>query len=393
MQDPLRLAGTAVGGRYVVGDCLGAYGSRVVYRAEHQAFGIPVRLEVITAGDQQRRAFMQAGRTILELASKFSPVVQVRDGGLHDGPSGPLAFVASEWLDGPTLAEAVTASGKGKFPLDQVIDWMDPVLETIIAAHRKGVVHGHFDLSAFFVVGNLGPRAALKVDGLVEGAWRPQLQGGSMPMRAPVPGFAAPELNSADTTLVGPWTDVYGLAAVLSVLLCGSSSSAMRERGLPSGVQYAFDKALNARIDARFKTLASFRASMMDGLAEFGSRGAANPRRTMVVADVDSQMAEGSAGGFEVKEEEDIDAHKPTMGKARVRLAYTQPAMDVPEALAKLQQSQSPPSGAHPVQRPVTGPQPAVGRKQSGRSFVAVLILLLVVAVGGGVAVGYTLFR
>ncbi len=214
-----------------------------------------------------------------------------------------------------------------------------------------------------------------------------------MPMRVPVPGFAAPELSSADTTLVGPWTDVYGLAAVLSVLLCGSSSSAMRERGLPSGVQYAFDKALNARIDARFKTLASFRGSMMDGLTEFGARGAANPRRTMVVADVDSRMAEGSAGGFEVSEDDDIDAHKPTMGKARVRLAFTQPAMDVPEALAQLQRAQSTTSGSHPVQRPVTGPQTAVARKQSGRSFVAVLILLLVVAVGGGVAVGYTLFR
>lgn len=390
MQDPLRLVGTAVGGRYVVGECLGAYGSRVVYRAEHQSFGVPVRLEVITAGDQQRRAFMQAGRTILELGGQFAPVVQVRDGGLHDGPTGPLAFVASEWLDGPTLAEAMTASGKSRFPLEHVIDWMDPVLQTIIAAHRKGVVHGHFDLSAFFVVGNLGPRATLKIDGLVEGAWRPKLQGGSMPMRVPVPGFAAPELSSADTTLVGPWTDVYGLAAVLSVLLCGSSSSTMRQRVLPSGIQYAFDKALNARIDARFKTLASFHGSMMDGLGELDSRAAANPRRTMVVADVDSQMAEGSAGGFEVKGDDDIDAHKPTMGKARVRLAFTQPAMDVPEALAQLQQAQSTTPGS---QRPGTGSQPVVERKQSGWRFIAVLIVLLVVAVGGGVAVGYTLFR
>lgn len=388
--DPLHLVGSTVGGRYDVGQCVAAYGSRVVYRAEHRSFGAPTRLEVVTAGDQQLRAFLRAGASIAKLGSRFSAVAQVRDGGMHDGPGGPLAFVASEWVEGATLADAVVASGKTKFDVEQVIEWVDPVLDAIVAAHRDGVVHGHFDLHAFYVLGNLGPRSVLKIDGLVEGAWRPQLQGGAMPMRPPAAGFAAPELASGDTTLIGPWTDVYGLAAVLSVLLCGSSSAAMRERGLPAGVQYAFDKALNPRIDARFKTLAAFRASMMDGLPEgIGTKERKNPRRTMVVADVESRMAEGSAGGFEVKEDEDIDAHRPTLGKARVRLAYTQPAMDIPEALANLE---SPPSGAHPVQRPTTGAHAPV-RKQSGGNFVAVLVLLLVVAVGGGVAVGYMLFR
>ena len=213
--DPLHLVGSTVGGRYDVGQCVAVYGSRVVYRAEHRSFGAPTRLEVVTAADQQLRAFLRAGASIAKLSSRFSAIAQVRDGGMHDGSAGPLAFVASEWVEGATLADAVVASGKTKFDVEQVIEWMDPVLDAIVAAHRDGVVHGHFDLDAFYVQGNLGPRAAFKIDGMVEGAWRPQLQGGAMPMRPPATGFAAPELASGDTTLVGPWTDVYGLAAVL----------------------------------------------------------------------------------------------------------------------------------------------------------------------------------
>jgi|GEM_PF-2444977 len=392
--DPFGLVGTTVGGRYDVSQCLAAYGARAVYRAEHREFGAPVRLEVVSSPDQQRRAFVSAGGAIAKLGSRFAAVSQVRDGGTHDSPRGPLGFVASEWLEGPRLADALAASGKNRFELDVVFEWMDPVLDAVVAAHREGVVHGHFDLHALYVQGTLGPRASLKIDGMVEGAWRPQLQGGAMPARPPAAGFGAPELSSGDMTLIGPWTDVYGLAAVLSVLLCGSSSSAMRERGLPPGVQFAFDKALNPRIDARFKTLAAFRASMMEGLSEFAGDKSRNPRRTMVVADVDSRMAEGSAGGFEVSDDDDdLDAHKP-VAKGRVRLAYTQPAMNVPEALAKLD-AQHPPSGSHPVvSRTPSGAHAPVGRKQeSSGGFIALLIGILVVAVGGGVAVGYMLFR
>ncbi len=401
--DPLRLVGTTVGGRYEVNQFLGAFGSRNVYRAEHRAFGQPVRLEVVAAGDQQRRAFLTAGGKVAWLSSRFAAITQVRDGGHHTGPAGPLAFVVTEWVDGPTLGDAHNASGKTKFDVELVFRWMDPILDAMVAAHREGVVYGHFDAHSFLVLGALGRKASLKIDGLVDAAWRPQLQGGSMPLRPPMSGYAAPELASGDGTLVGPWTDVYGLAAVLSVLLCGSSTAAMRQRGLPAGVQYAFEKALNPRIDARFKTLAAFRASMMEGLPELRAGVVDNPRRTMVVADVDSRMAEGSAGGFEVSDDDDVDAHKPTMGKARVRLAFTQPAMNVPEALANLDANRPPSappqttqsSGSHPISpRPNTGSHSAIARKKPpSTGFIGLLLVLLIVAVGGGVAVGYALFK
>lgn len=387
--DPLGLIGTTVGARYEVATCLKVHGARVIYRARHREWGRPVRLEVFAGGvEQQRKAFVDAGGAIAELGARFSAIAQVRDGGFHDGPGGPVAFVVTEWVEGPPLADAIVSSGRTRFSPDMVVDWMDPVFDAVVAAHREGVVHGHFDPDAFWVTGVLGPRASFKIDGLVEGAWRPKLQAGTMPSRVPATGFAAPELASGDTTLLGPWTDVYGIAAVMSVLLCGSSSAAMRDRALPSGVKYAFDKALNPRIDARFKTLAAFRATMMEGMAQtLEGKSRPNPRRTMVVADVESQMAEGSAGGFEVSDDDgEVDVPRPSRSKARVRLAYTQPAMSVPDALANLD--------SQPIPRTPTGSQPVVAaKKKSSGNFIVLLAVLLVVAVGGGVIVGYMLFR
>lgn len=389
LSDPLGLVGTTVGTRYEVAACLAVNGAWVTYKAQHRDWGRPVRLEVFAgAVDQQRKAFVDAGGAIAELGARFSAIAQVRDGGFHDGAGGQAAFVVTEWIDGLHLTEAILRSGRTRFGPDLVLEWMDPVLDAIVAAHREGVVHGHFDPEAFWVLGTLGPRAAFKVDGLIEGAWRPKLQGGALPLRTPAAGFAAPELASADTTLLGPWTDVYGIAAVMSVLLCGSSSAAMRDRALPSGVKYAFDKALSPRIDARFKTLAAFRATMMEGMAvTMEGKSRPNPRRTMVVADVESRLAEGSAGGFEVSDDDgQVDVPRPSRGKGRVRLAYTQPAMSVPEAIANLDAQRAPrtPSGSQPVVAP---------KKAPTSNFIVLLAVLLIVAVGGGVVVGYMLFR
>jgi hypothetical protein len=389
--DPLRLLGAVVGDRYEVQSCLEVHGPRVVYQAQHRAWAQPVRLEVLApSGDparaeQHRRAFVRAGGVVASLGSRHGAVTHVRDAGIHDGPTGPVAFVATEWVEGHTLAEAIAASGRNRFEPAAVLEWMDPVLDTFMSAHREGVVHGNLDLESLRVIGNLGPRAVFKIDGLVEGAWRPLLQGGALPLRRPTTGFVAPELGSNDATLVGPWTDVYGLAAVLSVLICGSSSAAMRERSLPPGVRYAFDKALQQRIDARFKTLTAFRGSMMEGLDDLGEVKVRNPRATMVVADVDSQLAEGSAGGFEVSDDDaDVELPSPSHGKARVRLAFTQPAMSVPDALRNLD--------IQPTPRAPSGAQPVVPPKPSS-NFIALLIVVLVLAVGGGVVVGYLLFR
>ncbi len=389
--DPLGVVGTTIAERYVVEACTGVFGPRAVYRAQHRDWGQAVRLELLAPGgdgaraDQQRRAFVRAGGTIATLSSRHLAIPQARDGGVHESPRGPVAFVASEWVEGPTLTEAIASSGRTKFDVEQVIDWMQPVLEAMAAAHRGGVIHGHIDPHALFVLGSLGPRAALKIDGLIEGAWRTQLPGGALPLRPPATGFAAPELASGDTTMLGPWTDVYGLAAVMSVLICGSSSAAMRDRGLPRGMRFAFDKALNPRIDARFKTLGTFQGSMMEGLDTGESPRVRTPRRTMVVADVQSELADGSAGGFEVSDDDgEIEVPRPSVKTSRVRLAYTQPALSVPAALRD----------ATGPQRPVTGAQPRVAApaKTSG-SFVVVLLVLLVVALGGGVAVGYLLFQ
>lgn len=392
--DPLAVVGHTVGARYDVAEFLGAYGARAVYRAQHQAWAEPVRLELLApsgGGDpqraeQQRRAFTRASAIVAKLSSQWPSIAAPRDGGLQETARGPAAYVAYEWVDGPTLAEALANAGRAQFDADMVLDWFEPVLDALISAHREGVVHAHLDPHAFWVLGALGPRSTIKIDGLVEGAWRMGQQGGAPPLRMPVAGFAAPEVSAGDPTLLGPWTDVYGIAAVLATLICGGADAASRERGLPPGLMFAFDKALNPRIDARFKTMASFRASLLESAEGRGGDKSRNPRRTMVVADVQSELADGSAGGFETSSDEDLEVRAPKRGKARVRLAFTQPAIDVPEALREVEL-------ARQQARPATGPRPQVPAKGPSSGFIALLVGLLIVAIGGGVAVGYILFN
>ncbi len=393
--DPLAVVGHTVGARYEVAEFLGAFGARAVYRAQHSAWAEPVRLELLApsgGGDpqraeQQRRAFTRASAIVANLSSQWPSIAAPRDGGLQDTARGPAAFVAYEWVDGPTLAEALASTGRSQFDAGMVIEWFEPVLDALISAHREGVVHAHLDLHAFWVLGALGPRSIIKIDGLVEGAWRMGQQGGAPPLRIPAPGFVAPEVAAGDPTLLGPWTDVYGIAAVLATLMCGGADAASRERALPPGLMFAFDKALNSRIDARFKTMAAFRASLLESAEGRSGQKPRNPRRTMVVADVQSELADGSAGGFETSSDEDVEVQAPTRGKARVRLAFTQPAIDVPEALKEVEL-------ARRQARPPTGPRPqAAAKKGPSNAFVALLVAVLIVAIGGGVAVGYVLFN
>ncbi len=401
MTDPLQVVGATVASKYEVTEFLGVFGPRAVYRGQHRAWGEQVRIEFLApdgrgdpqAAEAQRRAFVRASAVVARLASSSSAIVQPRDGGSHRTGRGEAAYVVYEWIEGKTVAgafAAVRASGaRERYVPEMVVELFAPVLDAMVVAHKEGIVHAHFDHTALWVVGGeIGPRCQLKLEGLVEGAWRTALPGSSLPLRTPDPGFAAPELASCDATLLGPWTDVYGVAAAMAHLMCGSIDAAALDRSLPEGTRYAFEKALATRIDSRFKNLASFRASMLEGLASRDDAKQRNPRRTMVVSDVQSELSEGSAGGFEVSDE-DPEVAAPPRGKVkagRVRLAFTQPSLSVPEALREVGLTPPPATPAPSAAAPPRAPA-------SNSGLVALLIGLLVVVAIVSAALGYLLVR
>lgn len=406
MGDPLQVLGTTIAGQYDVVEYLGQSGSRLSYRGNHRGWAIPIQLECFlarsgadpVATESQRRAFVRAGKDIAGLSSRTTSILHARDGGLFPTAFGEIPFVVSEVAEGVTVRDAFSAAladGRTRYASELVFEWFGGVFDALELAHAAGVVHGRLDADMLLVVGgSFGPRTTIKIGDMVDAAFRAALPGGGVPILHN--GTGAPELNSADATLVGPWTDVFGLATVMLELMTGETERSAAIERLPKEQRFAFEKALATRIDERFKTVTAFRDALAEGMASRAARKQRNPRRTMVVSEQMAAESRGSAGAFEATG----DAASVTAGarppKARVRLAFTQPAMT---ALPEHVQPNTPsppqsgppqtPTGRVPPPRTPYPVRPVAAAAQ--RSLLPLMLAVLVIVAGGGVAVGYLL--
>ena len=396
MTDPLQVLGTTVAGKYDVVEFLFQHGARLAFRGLHRAWGEPVLVEFVALDratdpqvlEAQRRALVRAVAGVARLGSRSTALPQTRDGGTHVTMAGELPYAVSEWIEGSTVRMALDKarrSGRGRFPAELVIDWFDATMDALGLAHGDGIVHGHIGPDTLMVTGGaFGSRGLVKLTGFVDAAWRKTLPGGALPAVFPPPNHAAPELGSGDASLLGPWTDVYGLASVMVELIAGTSDRIALVTALPRELRHAFDKALATRIDERFKSVPAFTAALEDGVRSSESARHRNPRRTMVVSEALPELG-GSAGVFESA---DAASLEPEVEKPRVRLALTQPAFVIPDALTSSDPSLPP---MDPMIRSgdtaPAMPRPAPVRRSSNLApLVVVLMIALTIA---GVAVGY----
>jgi serine/threonine protein kinase len=400
MFDPLQVLGTTVASKYDVVEFLSRRGARVAYRALHRAWGEPVFLEFALLDpstdpavlEAQRRGFTRSGATVARLCSRSTAVPHTRDGGTYATALGELPYAVSEWIEGTTVEVALDKArrtGRERFPPELVTEWFDPVMDALVLAHGDGIVHGHLGPETLMVTGgSFGSRGQIKITGMVDAAWRKSLPAGALPFVPPPPGYAAPELGAGDPSLLGPWTDVFGIASVMVHLVTGTVDRGQWVARLQRELRFSFDKALATRIDERFKSVSAFRAALEEAVDSTESGRHRNPRRTMVVSEQSNEQ-EASAGAFESSGRH--DTAPPPAGPARpprVRLAFTQPAMVVPEDL--LQSSPEVPL----VDEPAAGqtmpamprPAPVPGRPSA---VVPLLVFLVVLVASGGVAFGY----
>ncbi|WP_049577905.1 serine/threonine-protein kinase, partial [Nonomuraea sp. SBT364] len=128
--DPARI------GAYVVRGRLGAGGQGVVYLAEAPG-GRPVAVKVLRAADEAAAALLRREAEVLPRMAAFC-TAQV----LEVGTAGTEPYVVSEFIEGPTLQQAVAARG----PLHgRELHRLAVGTATALAAiHRAGVVHRDF---------------------------------------------------------------------------------------------------------------------------------------------------------------------------------------------------------------------------------------------------------
>jgi serine/threonine-protein kinase len=131
-------AGVSLAGRYRLGEPVASGGAGQVWRAVDLVLERPVAVKLLrpeAAGDPEARArFRAEARNASRLS--HSAVTQVYDYG-EDGSLG-VPFLVMELVDGPSLAEVLTAG-----PLDpgQAMDVVAQVAAGLHAAHSASLVH------------------------------------------------------------------------------------------------------------------------------------------------------------------------------------------------------------------------------------------------------------
>jgi eukaryotic-like serine/threonine-protein kinase len=196
-------------GPYRLRGRLGAGGMGQVFLGV-SAGGRPVAVKVVRAHLATDPEFRERFRREIAVARKVSGVYTspVMDANVD----GPMPWLATAYVEGPSLADAVMADGP--LPAGSVLALAKGLAEGLNAIHAAGVVHR--DLKpANVLLAQDGPRvidfgisrateaSALTHTGLVVGS----------------PGFMSPE--QAEGRHVGPPSDIFSLGAVLAFAATG----------------------------------------------------------------------------------------------------------------------------------------------------------------------------
>jgi hypothetical protein len=221
-EDPERIAGFRLVAR------LGSGGMGTVYLA-HMPDGEPTALKVIRpelaeAPDFQRQ-FAREIQAARRVRGQFTVPV------LESDIEGPVPWLATSYVAGPSLGEAVGAHGP--LPELTVVRLMAGVAEALQAIHAAGVVHRDLKPSNVLLAVD-GPRvidfgvarAADATTVVTEGA-----------RRVGTPGFMAPEQVRTDVPeyLVTPRADMFSLGLLTCFAASGSGAFG---RGEPDVLLY-----------------------------------------------------------------------------------------------------------------------------------------------------------
>jgi serine/threonine protein kinase len=135
------LIGQVVDGKYQIERQLGKGGMGTVYLATHLGTERPVAVKVIVQQFMQRAEFVERFRREARAAGRLRHpnVVDVTDFGIAEMPSGKVAYLVMEYLDGCTLGEILEE--EKHLPLSFSLDILEQVCSAVQTAHELGIIH------------------------------------------------------------------------------------------------------------------------------------------------------------------------------------------------------------------------------------------------------------
>lgn len=209
--------GQTLCGKYFIDEVLGVGGTAVVFRATHRNGNrVAVKLlhdHLCKSRDVTRRFMREA---YLANLLEHPGTVRVLD---DDVDQNGVAFLVLELLEGETLEERRVRLG-GRLVVDEVLGYMDRLLEVLELAHEKNIVHRDIKPSNLFLtkdgvlkVLDFGIARMLDESGAATATKTGQMIG--------TPAFMPPEQALSKPKEIDKQTDVWAVGATAFTLLSG----------------------------------------------------------------------------------------------------------------------------------------------------------------------------
>lgn len=326
-----------INNRYLIAKALGEGGFGITYLGWDLTYGIKVaikeyfpsgyvnrvpksnqviinRKENQSASNRGLKRFIDEAKNLAKIKN-LSGVVNVRDFFSANG----TAYIVMEFLDGVSLKQYVRRKG-GKLPMNDVLNIIRPVMESLILVHQTGLIHR--DISPDNILITRYNEVKLIDFGAAK---QSNLDGKSLSIVLKQ-GFA-PEEQYRTHGEQGPWTDVYALGATIYFCLTGQLPVESIQRMVKDTIKRPSE--LGAVItpgqeNALMKSLAVYKRNRYENVQQM-MNGLYNPRNTAVRPTVSATRPTTAAG----------KAATPVTSKTTAKVAPIRPVAKVPTAPAK----------------------------------------------------------
>ncbi len=221
--------GTLLNGRYQLGSVIGRGGFSITYAGWDEILGAPVAVKEYFPMDfctrntevsdavipleskaavylDGLRRFQRESHLLAELQG-VPHIVKVLD----FFQENETAYIVMEYVRGVPVDEW---AAEKKLSAQEILDLMRPVMDSLVQTHRQGVMHRDLTPANILVCGDGSP----KLIDFGSAADMERAAGTVVLTRK----YAAVEQYGKEHGAQGPWTDVYGVSAVLYRLLTGT---------------------------------------------------------------------------------------------------------------------------------------------------------------------------